>query len=156
MGTNIYLVKQITKKQINSLKTTFNTVLQELQYSSDIDATLEILQEELNKLRDRVHICKRSAGWQLLFQSHKDLYDCTWDSMYHYIKKVLDEGTYIMVDEYGALYSLQDLKEDLKRFSKGHTGESYSKYLKSQGKQYSYEAFEYISDGLRWADKEFS
>lgn len=77
--------------------------------------------------------------------------------MTDYIRKVLEDGTYIMVDEYGDLYSLQDLKDDLKHFSKGWTGKPYDQHLRDIGERvYSgCEDHEYISDNLRWTDDWF-
>jgi len=158
MGTNIYLVKKIKREDVQQLRKTFNTTLQDLQTTRDTWKVLEPLEEALNKLKEEIHICKRSCGWQLLFQSHKELYDTTWESMTNYIKKVLDDGTYIMIDEYGEPYSLQDLKEDLEGFSKGWTGKTYDQYLRDKGERVycNCEDHEYISDNLRWTDDWFA
>ena len=158
MGTNIYLVRQITKKEIKETQTLFNSVLHNLETSRDTSKILEPLQEHLEKLKEEIHICKRSYGWQLLFQSHKELYDCTWKSMINYIKKVLNNGTYIMVDEYGELYSLDDLKKDLESFKDGYTGKTYDEECRKNG-EYNHincADYEYISDGLRWTDSDFN
>lgn len=158
MGTNIYLVKQINKEDIEKAKKIFNAALYDLQTSRDVSKVIQPVEEFLDSLKEEVHICKRSWGWQLLFQSHKELYDCTWKSMTDYIRKVLDDGTYIMVDEYGELYSLQDLKEDLEHFKDGYTGKTYDEHLRQKGERtyHNVADYEYISDNLRWTDSDFS
>ena len=156
MGTNIYLVKQITKEDIEEIKKVFNNCINDLETSRDINKVTVPVEEALEKLKNEIHICKRSAGWQLLFESHKELYECTWKSMTDYIRKVLNDDTYIMVDEYGKLYSLNDLKEDLEAFKNGWTHESYKKHLiEKRERVYPGTSHEYISDNLRWTDDWF-
>lgn len=158
MGTNIYLVRQITKEDIRDLKKVFNESIDNLETSRDGYKVLEPITEALNKLKKEIHICKRSSGWQLLFQSNKDLYDCTWKSMTDYIRKVLNDGTYIMIDEYGELYSLADLKEDLEQSKDGWTGKTYDEHCRKNGQSSYYCTcgdHEYISDNLRWTDDDF-
>ena len=154
---NIYLVKRITPDVIEETKRIFNETLEGLETTRDINDILNPVLEYLDTLRNEIHICKRSMGWQLLFQHNEGLYEDNWISMTNYIKKVLDEGTYIMVDECNRPYTLKDLKEDLLSHKDGYTGATYKQYKREHGDyDYTCEDFEYISDNMRWSKTWFS
>lgn len=139
MGTNIYLVKQIKDEDVQHLRSVFEEAITDLKTSRDAWKVRQPLEEELERLTHEIHICKVSYGYQVLFQSHTDLYDCTWKSMTRYIRERLKSGEYIMRDEYGAPYSLKELKQDVEFHKEGKAGTG----------------LDYVSDELRWIDNEF-
>lgn len=156
MGTNIYLVKEIKDKDIKEIKDGVDKALSKVHTSRDISELKWDIQELLDGLKEEIHICKRSVGWQLLFAANRELYPCTWKGVTEYIRHVTESGEYKLIDEYGDPYSLKELKEDLDAFKDGHTGISWDEYCRKNGEISHYTAnFEFISDGLRWTDREF-
>lgn len=157
MGMNIYLMRLVSKKEFDSMKSNLQAELDKAKTCEDVKDVVNCALEKLEKLNEEIHICKISCGWQLLFQANEHLYECTWKSMEDYIRKALDSGEWEMKDEYGGDFSLEDLKEELDCHAGGF---DYNSYVEYKNKKDDYccgnKGLEFISDGMRWTDAEFS
>lgn len=156
MGTNIYLKKTITNDHLASVKKKIRDGIESSGSLQDLKYFLHDAIEEIQGLDKDIHICKVSYGWQLLFAWNRDLYDCTWQAMTDYIRKSIESGEYVMKDEYGDAYSLDNLQEDFESHKSGYNYDTYVADLRRKGNSYIYESIEFISDGMRWTDAEFS
>ena len=157
MGTNIYLRKIFSKEEIEDTKRKLKYMAENVKIIDDVRGVIEFLQDEYDRYEKDVHICKISYGWKLLFQANENLYECTWKAMTDYIRQAIDSGEWEMVDEYGDAYSLDDLKEDFEKHKDGFDNDSYDAYLRSKGKRLSVKGrIDFISDGLRWSNYDFS
>ena len=157
MGTNIYLRKIVSKEEIEDTKRKLKYMAENVKIIDDVRGVIEFLQDEYDRYEKDVHICKISYGWKLLFQANENLYECTWKAMTDYIRQAIDSGEWEMVDEYGDAYSLDDLKEDFEKHKDGFDNDSYDAYLRSKGKRLSVKGrIDFISDGLRWSNHDFS
>ena len=157
MGTNIYLRKIVSKEEMEETKRKLKEMADDVKSIDDFEDVISFLQVECESHEKDIHICKISYGWKLLFQANENLYDCTWESMTDYIRQAIDSGEWEMVDEYGDAYSLDDLKEDFEKHKDGFDNDSYDAYLRSKGKRLSVKGrIDFISDGLRWSNYDFS
>lgn len=156
MGTNIYLRKIVSKEEIEETKRKLKEIADDVKSIDDMRDVISFLQDEYDRYEKEIHICKISYGWKLLFQANKNLYECTWESMTDYIRRAIDSGEWEMIDEYGDAYSLDDLKEDLEKHKDGFDHDSYAAYMRSKGEYNDQGSIEFISDGLRWSQYDFS
>lgn len=156
MGTNIYLRKIVSKEEIEETKRKLKEMADGVKSIDDLEDIISFLQEECDGYEEEIHICKISYGWQLLFQANEHLYACTWESMTNYIRRAIDSGDWEMLDEYGNAYSLDDLKEDLEKHKDGFNHDSYVERMRKIGNYPYDDCIEFISDGLRWSNYDFS
>lgn len=156
MGTNIYLRKIVSKEEMEDTKRKLKEMADGVNSIDDIRDVIAFLQVECERQEKDIHICKISYGWKLLFQANENLYDCTWESMTDYIRQAIDSEEWEMIDEYGDAYSLDDLKEDLEKHKDGFDHDSYVERIRKLGDFPDYGSIEFISDGLRWSDYDFS
>ena len=156
MGTNIYLRKIVSIEEIEETKRKLKEMADGVKSIDDMRDVISFLQVECDGHEKDIHICKISYGWKLLFQANENLYDCTWKSMTDYIRRAIDSGEWEMEDEYGNAYSLDDLKEDLDKHKDGFDHDSYVERIRKLGDFPDYGSIEFISDGLRWSDYDFS
>ena len=156
MGTNIYLRKIVSKEEIEETKRKLNEMADDVKSIDDLKDVISFLQDECERYEKDIHICKISCGWKLLFQANEHLYACKWEYMTDYIRQSIDSGEWEMVDEYGNAYSLDDLKEDLESHKDGFDHDSYAAYMRSKGEYHDQGSIEFISDGLRWSQYDFS
>ena len=157
MGTNIYMRKIVSKEEIKETTRKLKEIADNVKIIDDVMVVIEFLQDEYDRYEKDVHICKISYGWKLLIQANEHLYECTWKAMTDYIRQAIDSGEWEMVDEYGDAYSLDDLKEDFEKHKDGFDNDSYDAYLRSKGKRLSVKGrTDFISDGLRWSNYDFS
>ena len=157
MGTNIYLRKIVSKEEMEETKRKLKEMADDVKSIDDFEDVISFLQVECESHEKDIHICKISYGWKLLFQANENLYECTWKAMTDYIRQAIDSGECEMIDEYGNAYSLDDLKEDLEKHKDGFDNDSYDAYLRSKGKRLSVKGrIDFISDGLRWSNYDFS
>ena len=157
MGTNIYLRKIFSKEDIEETKRKLKDMADGVKSIDDMRDVISFLQVECDEHEKEIHICKISYGWKLLFQANEHLYECTWESMTDYIRRAIDSGEWEMIDEYGNAYSLDDLKEDFEKHKDGFDNDSYDAYLRTKGKRLSVKGrIDFISDGLRWSQYDFS
>ena len=156
MGTNIYLRKIVSIEEIEETKRKLKEMADGVKSINDLEDVISFLQVECDGHEKDIHICKISYGWKLLFQANENLYDCTWKSMTDYIRRAIDSGEWELEDEYGDAYSLDDLKEDLEKHKDGFDHDSYIELMRKLGDFPDYGSIEFISDGLRWSDYDFS
>ena len=156
MGTNIYLKRVVSKEEIEETKRKLKEMADGVKSIDDMRDVISFLQVECDGHEKEIHICKISYGWQLLFQANENLYECTWKAMTDYIRQAIDSGEWEMIDEYGDAYSLDDLNDDLEKHKDGFNQYSYDAYMRRQGDYHSQGVIEFISDGLRWSDYDFS
>ena len=156
MGTNIYLRKIVSKEEMEDTKRKLKDWADVVKSIEDLKDVISFLQDECERHEKEIHICKISYGWQLLFQANEHLYDCTWESMTDYIRQAIDSGEWEMIDEYGNAYSLDDLKADLESHKDGFDRDSYVERMRKIGEFHEQGSIEFISDGLRWSDYDFS
>ena len=156
MGTNIYLRKIVSKKEMEDTKRKLKNMADGVKSIDDMRDVISFLQVECDGHEKKIHICKISCGWKLLFQANENLYDRTWESMTDYIRRAIDSGEWEMVTEYGNAYSLDDLKADLESHNDGFDHDSYYAYLRRKGEYHDQGSIEFISDGLRWSQYDFS
>lgn len=155
MGTNFYRCKVYTPEEQSELHS-----LLDKWFAGEVDEW--DFTSRLEELRDshRIHLCKRSCGWQILWQKHP-YYEDNLESIKNFLQ---EPGTYIK-DEYGDQFTLdQFLNDELegKRCSKYLRDDLYNheKYINDPTVQhgpYDYESREWTSkDGLRFTNDEFS
>ena len=156
MGTNIYLRKIVSKEEIEETKRKLKEMADGVKSIDDMRDVIAFLQVECDGHDKDIHICKISYGWKLLFQANENLYECTWKAMTDYIIQAIDSGEWEMVDEYGNAYSLDDLKEDFEKHKDGFDHDSYVERMRKLGDFPDYGSIEFISDGLRWSQYDFS
>lgn len=170
MGTNFYKVlkPKYTKKQKAEITKKINEQTKKLkEYFNDnnyIDRyDIEDYFEMLNELQPvRVHLGKRSGGWQFLWNHNNEKY---YKKTLQSIKEFLDEDNGFIVDEYGERFTTEQflneeigeaMYNDPDRFING------SQYDDKQGKKYSAwikcSKYEFTTDeGLRFSTStEFS
>ena len=156
MGKNIYLRKIFSKEEMEDTKRKLKEMADDVKSIDDLEDVISFLQVECDGHEKEIHICKISYGWKLLFQANENLYECTWKAMTDYIRRAIDSGYWEMIDEYGDAYSLDDLKEDLEKHKDGFDQYSYDAYMRMKGEYHDQGCIEFISDGLRWSDYDFS
>lgn len=100
MGCNVYLKKKVTSKMIAEIKSLVSE-------ESIKDGTLV---DEIEKLNEKIHICKISGGWQVLFDhnNHK-FYEMNRKSLGDFITKQIESGEWELIDEYGNQETLENL-----------------------------------------------
>lgn len=93
MGTNFYRVKKYDS---------FNKELAHYYISVGKLLGEDSLESLINDLKNQIHICKISAGWQVLFDHNNgEYYNLSKKSL----SKFLKEEGYNIIDEYGRIYS---------------------------------------------------
>ena len=101
MGTNFYMItknKELVK-----------------QYFQD---EYEIVDEPY--LSYEIHICKRNAGWKILYQAHKNAYDSV-EKLLLFLKQHPEVYIY---DEYGRAFSINQFEEDVVDWDKNYKKET--------------------------------
>lgn len=97
MGTNFYARIIPKEKDIdNTLKVIKNYL---------IGINLNIDNDIIEEISQRIHLGKRSAGWQFLWQENSDYYQDNLKS----IKKFLSRKDVIIYNEYGDKFTVDEL-----------------------------------------------
>lgn len=125
MGTNYYRIKKASRKDKEEVIDLIN---------SD---KLELAQEKLSEIIDKVHICKSSFGWQIRFDHNNGKY---YKPNKESLDKFLREDETYIEDEYGEKISV----DDFWKFVEAHnsnprnsfTSESYDKWEKENNPSY--------------------
>lgn len=101
-----------------------------------------------------IHLGKRSAGWQFLWQSQPEYYQENLES----IKNFLSSGEYIIIDEYERPFEFSDfINEELGEVL--YTGYTHETYMNDHPNERPIppQYHDWItSDGLRFANGDFS
>jgi hypothetical protein len=125
MGTNFYTKIIDSKEEKRSLKKTFNSFLKD-------EISKDALISVINNSNKEIHLGKRSAGWQFLWDHNNGkYYDLTLKDIESFIK---DKCLNTVYDEYGDSYSwekfiTEEVSSYLYKDNKHWDGESYNKYI---------------------------
>ena len=155
MGTNFYCKRIPTQEQLNSIA--------KLVVSKQIDEAID----KLNEVNKRIHICKRSCGWQIGFDHNNgEYYQPTRKSL----EEFLSQPDIVIFDEYNNEYTYDEFwKEidehnanprntyDSKKFTQEITISDNSSYICSSDIRKVKELFDidtsyndFYNGGLRW------
>lgn len=135
MGTNFYAKRKVLDDTLQAIKRTVDIMLQ-----SETDQVRLLNMEVLKELCERtledsdIHLGKRSAGWQFLWD-HNDgkFYHLSLKGIHRFVK---EECGNVVYDEYGDVYSWEDfIKEEigycLYQGEKYWNGEAYNRWVLS-------------------------
>ena len=133
MGTNFYLKKRITDDFKQVLTTNICKIINDVTVNN-IDNVSDTVKEFINDNCKKIHICKRSAGWQICFDHNNGMY---WTPS----RKSLEEWTsnpgYGICDEYGEELTYDEFWEMVDAWNKHPnnkwTSESYEQYERENG-----------------------
>lgn len=146
MGTNFYA--RVIPSEL-SIKDTLKSIKKYLK------GELPFLNEDNLNIPKRIHLGKRSAGWQFLWQENQEYYQNNLKS----IKEFLSKDNVIIYDEYGEVFTVDKL------FEEELNGVLYNDALHINGKQYQQKSSNDLfftseefttEDGLRFKVGEFS
>ena len=96
MGTNFYA--RVIPSEL-SIKNTLKSIKKYLK------GELPFLDEETLDIPKRIHLGKRSAGWQFLWQENQEYYQNNLKS----IKEFLSKDNVIIYNEYGEVFTVDEL-----------------------------------------------
>ena len=98
MGTNFYCKRIPTQEQLNSIA--------KLVVSKQIDEAID----KLNEVNEKIHICKRSYGWQVGFDHNNgEYYEPTRKSL----EEFLSQPGMVIIDEYNNEYSYDEFWKEI-------------------------------------------
>ena len=98
MGTNFYCKRIPTQEQLNSIA--------KLVVSKQIDEAID----KLNEINERIHICKRSCGWQIGFDHNNgEYYQPTRKSL----EEFLSQPGMVIFDEYNNEYTYDEFWKEI-------------------------------------------
>lgn len=106
MGTNFYFIPKMSDKDIQDILISAKKLAESKDYSD-----LEELKNKAYKVVTEIHLGKRSAGWQFLW-NHNDLkyYNPDLKSIQKFLKET--EGS--ITDEYGEIYTYEQFFEEIR------------------------------------------
>lgn len=145
MGTNFYYKQRFTMKQRSELLKRLRGIA---QTSPEIDLKNHLINEITDSIPEIIHLGKRSAGWQFLWDYHNGKY---YEANLESIKAFVSNPDGDIYDEYGQQFTADELfNKELKGWlyeGKGHRsgleGKYRERYFKSE-------------DGLRFTiDEDF-
>ena len=150
MGTNFYFENNESNLEVEVFNEKLNQIIEETKrkleelYVSDHNLReIEFKMSDLERVPERIHIGKRSAGWKPLFQTQDDYY-VGIEGMKEWFKK--NRSKWSIVDEYGKYYTWGQLERELINWEKdgksGLNGEFDHHYK--------------LIDGYEWMDSDFS
>ena len=155
MGTNFYCKRIPTKEQLNSIA--------DLVVNEKLDDAIDGLQG----LNQKIHICKRSCGWQIGFDHNNgEYYQPTRKSL----EEFLSRPDIVIFDEYKQKYTYDEFwkeidehnadpynKWDSKKYIEDQRNHDYSDFISWEDTMKVKEMFgieTYVNDfyngGLRW------
>ena len=98
MGTNFYCKRIPTKEQLNSIT--------DLVVNENFDDAIDELQE----VNQKIHICKRSCGWQIGFDHNNgEYYQPTRKSL----EEFLSRPDIVIFDEYNRKYTPEEFWKEI-------------------------------------------
>lgn len=159
MGTNFYFIPKMSEEDVQDILLSAKKLAESKDYSD-----LEELKNKAHKVVTEIHLGKRSAGWQFLW-NHNDLkyYNPDLKSIQKFLKET--EGT--IKDDYGQVYTYKEFFEEIEDWlyrDENHiTAEDYdkkyneitfttSRTLKVGRKTYKSSKGEFLINDLRFAD----
>lgn len=138
MGTNFYRVLKVTQRDKDKIKNLIDEG-KILGYDEWSDEPQETVESEIHRLTERVHICKRSCGWQICF-------DHNWGKYYQPSRKSITEflsqpDTEIQ-DEYGDIYTVDEFWKEVDEWNADEhnhwTSRTYKECERSQNPSWRY------------------
>ena len=133
MGTNFYLKKRITDYFKRTLKDNVSTIIdnKDIEYVEDTAGVMDAL---FNNALNKIHICKRSAGWQICFDHNNGMY---WAPSRKSLEEWTSNPEYGICDEYGEELTYDEFWEMVDTWNKHPnntwTSASYEKYERENG-----------------------
>ena len=98
MGTNFYCKRIPTQEQLNSIA--------DLVVNKMFDEAVD----KLNKVNEKIHICKRSSGWQIGFDHNNgEYYQPTRKSL----EEFLSQPDIVIFDEYNTEYTYDEFWKEI-------------------------------------------
>lgn len=98
MGTNFYCKRIPTKEQLNSIT--------DLVVNENLDEAIN----EIQGLNKKIHICKRSSGWQIGFDHNNgEYYQPTRKSL----EEFLSQPDIVIFDEYNQKYTFDEFWKEV-------------------------------------------
>ena len=173
MGTNFYAKRIPTKERKAKLYTLVYDQMDVVKVVKMIDngdfyaarnfinEFAESFEEEVERLEERIHLGKRSCGWQFLWHYHGGKY---YKDNLESIKEFLSNPDIIIEDEYHETFTLDEFLNNeiggiIYKTDDLWDLPAYYKHCREMGKNI-YETGldrEFISDdGLRWTSDDFS
>lgn len=106
MGTNFYFIPKMSDEDVQDILLSAKKLANSKDYSD-----LEKLKRRIHRVVTAIHLGKRSADWQFLW-NHNDLkyYNPDLES----IQKFLKETEGVIKDEYGETYTYEQFFEEIK------------------------------------------
>lgn len=144
MGTNFYLIHPIPQEKKEELKKFIDSTDDIEDITNAVDDILDTQKNyETEDTRYKIHIGKRSMGWQFLFsRTLEDYCALTRNGITEWLK------TGQIVDEYGEKYSSEDFWKEVEACKDGMTSYDYEKKHPDEHTRAGYG--DYINDGLRF------
>ena len=153
MGTNFYAIEKISREKRDKIINLTSNMLIDFEYNDNITKTWEEYQESITKeLPKPIHLGKRSAGWQFLwdypaiyngmFKTHFWEMNNEYEINLNTIKEFLKDK--IIFDEYENEYTLDSFLEEIKDVL-------YKKDGLDDGMNGEYSTQYFISNGLRFS-----
>lgn len=160
MGTNFYFIPKMSDGDVQDILLSAKKLAESKDYSD-----LEELKNKAHKVVTEIHLGKRSAGWQFLW-NHNDLkyYNPDLESIQKFLKET--EGT--IKDDEGQVYTYEEFFKEIKNclYKDGDHmtakifSEKYAeiilvkeiKTLKVEDKVYNSSRGEFYINDLRFAD----
>lgn len=145
MGTNFYCKKPISKKNREMVVEQLNALIKEVENECNNinlqDIILDYGENIETLLPERIHLGKRSHGWQFLWNYHNGKY---FDANLNSIKVFLEDK--IIYNEYGRVFSLDGfLNEELGKCLYNKDGKL------DDGMNGNYRRDFFLSNGLRFS-----
>lgn len=109
MGTNFYCKRIPTQDQLNEIA--------DLVCNQQIDDAIDKL-HEVNK---RIHVCKRSCGWQIGFDHNNGEY---WQPTRESVNTFIAQSDIIIFDEYKKEYTVEEFWNEIDE----HNGNPYNNW----------------------------
>lgn len=138
MGTNFYRVLKVTQRDKDKLKTLIDEgkILGIDEWSNE---PVETVHSEIHRLNERVHLCKRSRGWQICF-------DHNWGKYYlpsrKSITEFLSQPDTEIQDEYGEVYTVEEFWKEVDEHNANEhsrfTAKTYREWGESQDPSWRY------------------
>ena len=164
MGTNFYKVLPVSEVELQELDNVLSDIKSEILETGKVSWEL---QDRLDKLQNkRVHLGKRSSGWQFLWNHNNgEYYDLTFESIKEFLNK---PG--LIINEYGEEFTVEQFLENeikvflwgdhevhrytSKTYRRDHPDEWYdvkSITVNIRGKEYTSTYSDILNDGLRFS-----
>lgn len=160
MGTNFYFIPKMSDEDVQDILLSAKKLAESKDYSD-----LEKLKHRIHRVVTAIHLGKRSAGWQFLW-NHNDLkyYNPDLKSIQKFLQYT--EGT--IKDDYGQVYTYEEFFKEIKDclyedddhmtakiFSEKYAEVVLSKEIKTlkvEDKVYNSSRGEFYINDLRFAD----